>query len=119
MREYDLATVCKWIGNSPAVAIKHYASSVDLSGLRELAQLHPQGGVDIIRDALGTLIIFSRLVGTCPLGHQHMIDLREVFKWLARVIDTTAPAECSVLRESIRAAAQHDPQWLQFMVFLG
>lgn len=32
MREYDLATVCKWIGNSPAVAAKHYAMSVDLDG---------------------------------------------------------------------------------------
>ena len=30
MREYDLATVCKWIGNSPAVAAKHYAMCVDL-----------------------------------------------------------------------------------------
>lgn len=30
MREYDLATVCKWIGNSPAVAAKHYAMSIDL-----------------------------------------------------------------------------------------
>ncbi len=30
MREYDLATACKWIGNSPAVAAKHYAMSVDL-----------------------------------------------------------------------------------------
>ena len=30
MREYDLATVCKWIGNSPAVAAKHYALCVDL-----------------------------------------------------------------------------------------
>lgn len=32
MREYDLSTVCKWIGNSPAVAAKHYAMSVDLDG---------------------------------------------------------------------------------------
>ena len=32
MRQYDLATVCKWIGNSPAVAAKHYAVSVDLNG---------------------------------------------------------------------------------------
>jgi len=31
LREYDLATVCKWIGNSPAVAAKHYATSVDLN----------------------------------------------------------------------------------------
>ncbi len=31
MREYDLATVCKWIGNSPAVAATHYATSVDLN----------------------------------------------------------------------------------------
>lgn len=30
MREYDLATVCRWIGNSPAIAAKHYATSVDL-----------------------------------------------------------------------------------------
>lgn len=30
MREYDLATVCRWVGNSPAIAAKHYAMSVDL-----------------------------------------------------------------------------------------
>lgn len=30
MRCYDLATVCKWIGNSPAVAARHYAMSADL-----------------------------------------------------------------------------------------
>ncbi len=30
MREYDLATVCKWLGNSPAVAARHYATSIDL-----------------------------------------------------------------------------------------
>ncbi|CAN5486532.1 hypothetical protein BH10PLA1_BH10PLA1_16300 [soil metagenome] len=32
MRQYDLTTVCKWIGNSPAVAAKHYAMSMDLDG---------------------------------------------------------------------------------------
>ena len=31
MREYDLATACKWIGNSPEIAAKHYATSQDLS----------------------------------------------------------------------------------------
>ena len=31
MRSYDLATVCRWIGNSPEVAAKHYAVSVDLN----------------------------------------------------------------------------------------
>ncbi len=30
-RQYDLTTVCKWIGNSPAVAARHYAMSVDLN----------------------------------------------------------------------------------------
>ncbi len=30
LRQYDLATVCRWIGNSPAVAARHYATSVDL-----------------------------------------------------------------------------------------
>jgi hypothetical protein len=30
MREYDLSTVCRWIGNSPAVAARHYATSIDL-----------------------------------------------------------------------------------------
>ena len=49
MREYDLATVCKWIGNSPAVAAKHYAVSVDLdddfrraAGIPEQAQQKAQ-----------------------------------------------------------------------------
>ncbi|HEX2973838.1 MAG TPA: hypothetical protein VHP11_16010, partial [Tepidisphaeraceae bacterium] len=32
LREYDFATVCKWMGNSPAVAARHYATSVDLDG---------------------------------------------------------------------------------------
>lgn len=32
MQEYGLSTVCKWIGNSPTVAAKHYAVSVDLDG---------------------------------------------------------------------------------------
>jgi len=31
MRQYDLTTVCRWIGNSPAIAAKHYAMSVDLN----------------------------------------------------------------------------------------
>lgn len=30
MREYDLATACKWIGNSREVAARHYAMSRDL-----------------------------------------------------------------------------------------
>lgn len=30
MREYDLATACRWIGNSPAVAARHYSMSIDL-----------------------------------------------------------------------------------------
>ena len=30
MREFDLATACKWIGNSPKVAAQHYAMSADL-----------------------------------------------------------------------------------------
>jgi hypothetical protein len=30
MREYDLATVCRWIGNSPAIAAEHYAMNIDL-----------------------------------------------------------------------------------------
>ncbi len=31
MKVFDLATACKWIGNSPAVAAKHDAMSSDLS----------------------------------------------------------------------------------------
>lgn len=30
LRSYDLATVCRWIGNTPAVAAQHYAMSADL-----------------------------------------------------------------------------------------
>ena len=29
MRDYDLSTVCSWIGNSPTVAARHYATSID------------------------------------------------------------------------------------------
>jgi integrase len=32
LREFDLATVCKWLGNSPVVMARHYATSVDLDG---------------------------------------------------------------------------------------
>lgn len=46
MREYDLSTVCKWIGNSPAVAARHYAVSVDLNGdFRRAAGLPETGAV--------------------------------------------------------------------------
>lgn len=31
MREYDLSTDCRWIGNSPAAAARHYATSIDLN----------------------------------------------------------------------------------------
>jgi len=42
MREYDLATVCRWIGNSPAVAARHYATSIDLDAdFRRAAGLGP------------------------------------------------------------------------------
>ena len=44
MREYDPATVCKWIGNSPAVAAKHYAMSVDLDDDFQRAAGRPCGG---------------------------------------------------------------------------
>ena len=58
MREYDLATVCKWIGNSPTVAAKHYATSVDLdadfrraAGLDDKqAQQNAQQSPDSTRD---------------------------------------------------------------------
>lgn len=44
MREYDLATVCRWIGNSPAIAARHYATSIDLdSDFRRAAGLDPEG----------------------------------------------------------------------------
>jgi len=43
MREYDLATVCKWIGNSPEIAARHYATSIDLDAdFRRAAGLPPQ-----------------------------------------------------------------------------
>ncbi len=46
MQEYGLATVCKWIGNSPAVAAKHYAVSVDLDGdFRRASAVDESGAV--------------------------------------------------------------------------
>jgi integrase len=45
MREYDLKTVCGWIGNSPEVAAKHYAMSVDLDAdFRRAAGVQQPGG---------------------------------------------------------------------------
>lgn len=42
MREYDLSTVCRWIGNSPTVAARHYATSVDLDAdFRRAAGMEP------------------------------------------------------------------------------
>jgi hypothetical protein len=43
MREYDLATVCKWTGHTPAVAAKHYAMSVDLDADYLRAAGRPDG----------------------------------------------------------------------------
>ncbi len=44
MRSYDLRTVCAWIGNSPEVAARHYATSVDLNAdFRRAAGLNGDG----------------------------------------------------------------------------
>ena len=32
MRKYDLSTACRWLGNSPVVAARHYALSTDFDG---------------------------------------------------------------------------------------
>ncbi len=32
VRQYDLATVCRWIGNSPEIAARHYMTSQDIAG---------------------------------------------------------------------------------------
>ncbi len=42
MREYDLATVCRWTGHTPSVAATHYAMSVDLDAdFRRATGLEP------------------------------------------------------------------------------
>lgn len=46
MREYDLKTACRWIGNSPAVAAKHYAMSSDLDADFRRAAGQNQGAVE-------------------------------------------------------------------------
>jgi integrase len=58
MRDYDLATVCKWIGNSPAVAARHYATSIDLdadfrraAGFAEQAQQNAQRKAQLQADS--------------------------------------------------------------------
>lgn len=45
MREYDLATVCRWIGNSPTI-VRHYATSVDLN-----ADFRKAAGLDAGQDS--------------------------------------------------------------------
>ena len=51
MREYDLATVCKWIGNSPAIAAKHYAMCVDLDADFKRASKWEEGAVEAQQNA--------------------------------------------------------------------
>lgn len=54
MRQYDLKTVCKWIGNSPAVAAKHYAMSQDLNAdFQRAAGLvdGPKVGANLVQQA--------------------------------------------------------------------
>ncbi len=47
MREYDLSTACRWIGNSPAVAAKHYAMDTDRGAdFRRAAGLPPADAPD-------------------------------------------------------------------------
>lgn len=42
MRQYDLATACRWLGNSPVVAAKQDATSTDLDAdFRRAAGLEP------------------------------------------------------------------------------
>lgn len=66
MREYDLATVCKWIGNSPAVAAKHYAMSVDLdadfhraTGLKQAQQKAQQKAQQTPESSDGQAMTFT------------------------------------------------------------
>lgn len=42
MRTYDLATVCRWLGNSPEIAARHYATSVALDADFQRATAVPE-----------------------------------------------------------------------------
>ncbi|MBI5726143.1 MAG: site-specific integrase [Planctomycetes bacterium] len=61
MQKFNLSTVCKWIGNSPAIAAKHYSMSVNLSedfrraaGLTEAQQKAQQSAAGSDCNALTT-----------------------------------------------------------------
>ncbi len=40
--EYDLSTACRWLGNSPTVAARHYAMSTDTDGAFNRAIAGPE-----------------------------------------------------------------------------
>ncbi len=42
MAEYDLSTACRWLGNSPTVAARHYAMSTDTDGAFNRAVAGPE-----------------------------------------------------------------------------
>ena len=44
MAEYSLADACRWIGNSPVVAARHYAVSPDTDAFRRAAGSKPEPG---------------------------------------------------------------------------
>ncbi len=45
MRQYDLSTACRWLGNSPTVAARHYAVSTDTDAFRRAAGLTEKSAV--------------------------------------------------------------------------
>gem|GEM_PF-2049941 len=64
MKSYDLATACKWLGNSPTVAAKHYAMSTNLDDDFKRAAARPKSGPAGSRKELQQLAKQSRN----PLG---------------------------------------------------
>ena len=57
MAEYDLSTVCRWLGNSPAVAAQHYAMSTDSDGAFRRAIGEPESA---LQKALQYTVVTSR-----------------------------------------------------------
>ncbi len=53
MAEFDLATACRWLGNSPTVAARHYAMSTDRDGSFQRAISREPGAVKSAVDLAG------------------------------------------------------------------
>ncbi len=77
MRQYDLATVCRWIGNSPTIAAQHYATSIDLNSDFKRAAGQAENAPDgsAVKSAVKSAVVYP---GVAMQGHEAKTENRDI-----------------------------------------